>query len=465
MVFLVLTPLVAGCLTTDEQVQPIEQEEAIVTEETMTPDEPDEPMEQEETSVDEETVEAVELMSFEVDFTFDLQRTAENPLRGFYTNYDWGEPVYDFPASLEFAYIPLSELMSGPSNFTFDTGLEPRLVAAEGRAHQLILRPYIDYPNKASGLPSFLEGQVEMRSYSEHGGGMSPDYNNSQLRQALSSFIQAFGQAYDGDNRIAVIQLGLLGFWGEWHTWPHSEWFPGDEYLNEILDLYDQSFNHTLLQVRYPVANTPNLEIGFHDDSFAHSTIGDVEWYFHTRLVASSADEHWKHSPVGGELRPEVQQSIFEDDSNSQHQNFTQCVEATHASMLLNYAAFSGGLNSTNETQNAENAALSLGYALHVSHANLSNNQLNLTIENRGIAPFYYPLSIQLTDGENTTLTLELPVYIAGQTESPISFDVSSLQLPSNDSVWTLSLYSESILPSQHILFATSPGNALIQVE
>ena len=23
------------------------------------------------------------------------------------------------------------------------------------------------------------------------------------------------------------MQLGLLGFWGEWHTYPHSEWIPG----------------------------------------------------------------------------------------------------------------------------------------------------------------------------------------------------------------------------------------------
>ena len=455
MVFLVLTPLLAGCLATDEQAQSLQPQDPIVPED----------LEEQEVPIEQDDMILREEIEYEVNFTFDLQRTAENPLRGFYTNYDWGEPVYDFPASLEFAYIPLSELMSGPSNFTFDTGLEPRLVAAEQRAHQLILRPYIDYPNKASGLPSFLEDQVEMRSYSDHGGGMSPDYNNSQLREALSSFIQAFGQAYDGDNRIAVIQLGLLGFWGEWHTWPHSEWFPGDQYLTEILDTYDESFNHTLLQVRYPVANSPNLEIGFHDDSFAHSTIGDVEWYFHTRLVASNADEHWKHSPVGGELRPEVQQSIFEDDSNSQHQDFSQCVEATHASMLLNYAAFSGGLNSTNETKNAENAALSLGYALHVSHANLSNNQLNLTIENRGIAPFYYPLSIHLTDGGNTTLTLELPLYIPGQSSSPITFDVSSLQSPSHQSAWILSLDSESILPNQEILFATAPGNALIQVK
>ena len=455
MVFLVLTPLLAGCLATDEQAQSLQPQDPIVPEDL---EEQDVPIEQDDTILREE-------IEYEVNFTFDLQRTAENPLRGFYTNYDWGEPVYDFPASLEFAYIPLSELMSGPSNFTFDTGLEPRLVAAEQRAHQLIFRPYIDYPNKASGLPSFLEDQVEMRSYSDHGGGMSPDYNNSQLREALSSFIQAFGQAYDGDNRIAVIQLGLLGFWGEWHTWPHSEWFPGDEYLTEILDTYDESFNHTLLQVRYPVANSPDLKIGFHDDSFAHSTIGDVEWYFHPRLVASGADEHWKNAPVGGELRPEVQQSIFEEDSNSQHQDFSQCVEATHASMLLNYAAFSGGLNSTNETKNAENAALSLGYALHVSSANLSNNLLNLTIENRGVAPFYYPLSIQLTDGGNTTLTLELPLYIPGQSSSPITFDVSSLQLPSNESVWILSLDSESILPNQEILFATAPGNDLIQVK
>ena len=139
MIFLVITPLFTGCIETGEQEEPIE---------------------------------------LEFEFTFDLERTAENPLRGFYTNYDWGEPVHDFPESLEFAYIPLSELMSGPSNFTFDTGLEPRLLAAEGRSHQIILRPYIDYPTKASGLPAFLEGQVEMRSYSEHGGGMSPDYNN-----------------------------------------------------------------------------------------------------------------------------------------------------------------------------------------------------------------------------------------------------------------------------------------------
>ena len=126
LVFLFLPPLFAGCLATDEKVQSTQQQEPIVSEDIV---------EQEDLVVPEERIE------FEVNFTFDLHRTAENPLRGFYTNYDWGEPVYDFPASLEFAYIPLSDLMSGPSNYTFDTGLEPRLIAAEARAPHLILRP------------------------------------------------------------------------------------------------------------------------------------------------------------------------------------------------------------------------------------------------------------------------------------------------------------------------------------
>tara|TARA_B100001142_G_scaffold328271_1_gene387969 strand:+ start:1823 stop:3199 length:1377 start_codon:yes stop_codon:yes gene_type:complete len=458
MIFLILTPLVSGCIDADVQDEPIEPQ----IEPEIDTGEQEQPLEPE---IDADEQDEPISLEYALDFTFELERTAENPLRGFYTNYDWGEPVYDFPSSLEFAYIPLSELMSGPSNFTFDTGLEPRLLAAEERSHQLILRPYIDYPTKASGLPAYLEEQVEMQSYTEHGGGMSPDYNNSELRAAISSFIQAFGEAYDGDTRIAVIQLGLLGFWGEWHTWPHTEWFPGDEYLTEVLNTYDNSFNETLLQVRYPVANSPNLDIGFHDDSFAHSTIGDVEWYFHPRLVSSGADEHWKNSPIGGELRPEVQQSIFEENSNSQHQNFTQCVEATHASMLLNYAAFSGGLNSSNETENAEAAALSLGYALHVSHATLSNNQLNITIVNYGNAPFYYPLSLQIIDSANTTLMLELPQYLLGQVGSTLTLDVSSLQQLNNESTWVLSLHSDYVLPNQEILFATAPGNGWIQVK
>ena len=401
----------------------------------------------------------------EVEFAFNLERTSENPLRGFYTNYDWGEPVNDFPDSLEFAYIPLSNLMSGPSSFTFDTGLEPSLIAAESRSHQLVLRPYVDYPSLKSGLPDFLSEKVQMQPYTVHGGGLSPDYNDPALQAALLSFIKSLGQRYDGDPRLAVIQLGLLGFWGEWHTWPHDKWFPNDDFQSKVINSYAESFTITLLQVRRPIANTPNLRIGFHDDSFAYSTLGDLGWYFHPSLIEAGADDRWGEVSIGGELRPELQNIIFENNYDNISQSFDRCVRTTHISMLLNYSIYSGGLNSSKERIRAETAALSLGYAIHISKVKLLDNVLGVTLENRGVAPFYPSLFLQVEDSIGINTRVKLTRITTDQGPQKFYLNVCRLNPPGHQSPWTLSLQSDYVLPSQKILFATEPGQGLIRVE
>ena len=402
----------------------------------------------------------------EVEFAFNLERTSENPLRGFYTNYDWGDPVNDFPDSIEFAYIPLSDLMSGPSSFTFDTGLEPSLIAAESRSHQLVLRPYVDYPSLKSGLPDFLSEKVQMQPYTVHGGGLSPDYNDPDLQAALLSFIKSLGQRYDGDPRLAVIQLGLLGFWGEWHTWPHDKWFPNDDFQSKVINSYVKSFAITLLQVRRPVANTPNLRIGFHDDSFAYSTLGDFDWYFHPSLIEAGADDRWREVSIGGELRPELQNIIFENNyKNNIGQSFERCVRTTHISMLLNYSIYSGGLDSLEERDRAEAAALSLGYVIHVSKVKLINKVLVVTLENRGVAPFYPSLFLQVEDISGINTRVKLTRITTDQGPKKFYLNVCRLNPPGHQSPWTLSLQSDYILPSQKILFATEPGQGLIRVE
>jgi hypothetical protein len=45
------------------------------------------------------------------------------------------------------------------------------------------------------------------------GGGFTPNYGSPALTTALVQFVEALGRKYDGDNRIAFIHLGLLGFW------------------------------------------------------------------------------------------------------------------------------------------------------------------------------------------------------------------------------------------------------------
>jgi hypothetical protein len=125
---------------------------------------------------------------------------ADNPLKGFMPFR--GDYRDAFPHSMEWDYFPLRDLMTGPENFDFEV-VERSLAEVAARGHQLVMRVYLDYPEKSTGVPQFLidEG-VKMRPYEDHGGGLSPDYEDERLVQAVEKFIAAFGIRYDGDPRL-----------------------------------------------------------------------------------------------------------------------------------------------------------------------------------------------------------------------------------------------------------------------
>ncbi|MEC8425773.1 MAG: DUF4832 domain-containing protein, partial [Myxococcota bacterium] len=316
--------------------------------------------------------------------------------------------------------------------------------------------------------PDFLADTVAVQAYADHGGGLSPDYSDPALREAMLAFIDALGAAYDGDPRLALIQVGLLGFWGEWHTWPHTEWFPESEFQAAVLQAYVAAFEETLLQVRYPVAGSPDLRIGFHDDSFAYSTIGDTTWFFHPQLEAAGATERWRTVPIGGEVRPELQWWIFEDGyttDDPNRQDFDACVDATHASMLLNFAAFGGGFETAAEQARGEAAALSLGYSLRLDQVDVADGLLAARIENQGVAPFYYPLRLRVTDAEGAMAEATMPPLVTDDGPTDIMVDVTGLRRPTDEAPWTLGLHSDHVLPSQTIRLASAPGTDLVRVE
>jgi hypothetical protein len=51
-------------------------------------------------------------------------------------------------------------------------------------------------------------------------GGPSPNYGDPRVLRALEQYIVALGDRYDGDKRIGAIHVGLLGIYGEGHTFP-----------------------------------------------------------------------------------------------------------------------------------------------------------------------------------------------------------------------------------------------------
>jgi hypothetical protein len=379
-----------------------------------------------------------------------------NPLKGFMP-YDSENP--DFPHSMEYSYFPVNGIVDkDPAVFNFSI-IEKKLDLIANRGHQMVFRLYFDYPNVKSGIPQYLiDAGITTHKYIDYGGGYSPNYDDPRMLDLMIRLITALGEKYDGDPRIGFIQVGLLGFWGEWHTYPHEGWFANTTTQIAVLDRFDRSFNKTHLVVRYADEITTQYNVGFHDDSFGHSTLGEEEWFFYNQIVSANATDRWKSNVIGGEVRPEIQDKIFQRKP-LKGQEFDQCVKTTHASWMLNYKIFNPrefGMNEA-DIQRARIGSQQLGYTFGVCYAKTQTilNSLNTSevcinisviIKNYGHAPFYYswPIEYGLFDSEgaliyNLTTKSDLQGLLPGE-----SINISNL-IPNLSSSWLNSFINYSI--------------------
>ena len=150
-----------------------------------------------------------------------------NPLKGLVP---YVQPAAGrFPHSMEFNYLALSDLVVGDGQYNWEP-LDHLLDDIASRHKQAIFRIWMEYPGKEKGIPEYLaKDGVEVIQWTipKHGPFpaaevRTPDYSNHRLRKMLTSFIAELGRRYDGDARIGFITAGLLGIWGEWHTYPRT---------------------------------------------------------------------------------------------------------------------------------------------------------------------------------------------------------------------------------------------------
>jgi len=337
---------------------------------------------------------------------------ADNPLKGL-VPYQ-GDFRDRFPHSLEFNYLPYSALVKGYDQFDWGP-MEAMLNDIASRGHQAVFRIYLEYPGHENVIPEFLvkDGlKVHRWLYTETqplpaARIETPDYEDTNLRRSLKAFIAALGRNYDGDARVGFITAGLLGTWGEWHTYPRAELFASKEVQTEVMDAYEAAFRVTPVLLRYPAGRTDgrlaanaDRNLGYHDDSFAWATLstgqaGD-EWFYLTTLDAAGpvALTKWRTRPIGGEIRPEAWGQVFDASPGLKEiQDFRTCVEATHVTWLMDSGMF-GTKQTAERRARAEEQVRRMGYEFHcprvtlgqVSHGKLT---VELVLENRGVAPFY----------------------------------------------------------------------------
>jgi hypothetical protein len=126
-----------------------------------------------------------------------------------------------------------------------------------------------------------------------------PDYADPIFLAKLERFLAAFAARYDGDPRIAFIDIRSYGVWGEWHT-PHPT---TTAVLRQHIDLHTRAFRKTQLVVPWGMdANIPVYQyafargIGFRRDGIGGPPQGrEAEMYPLVWGTAPVVFEFWGH--------------------------------------------------------------------------------------------------------------------------------------------------------------------------
>lgn len=353
---------------------------------------------------------------------FDTNWTAEeaaNYRREFYKNV--------FPHSVEFHYFSMRELMPAEGEVNF-APIEKWLTQTTSRGCQLTFRVFLEYPNRDVSVPQFLidEG-LKMTTWRNNDGETihAPDYDNPRLRAAIDLLISKLGEKYDGDPRVACLTMGILGHWGEWHSYPKSELFPKKKYQSHVMDQFAAAFKTTPVLMRYPAGEddwsyAPNSDrsFGFHDDSFAWATIDtgkqEDDWYFLAKMKNAEASDAWKTRMIGGEIRPEIWGCVFNDQGcEPKGQEFDRCVRESHVTWLMDSGMFgnNGKPPTAEQIRNATKRVGKMGYEFHIPRAKIEitkqGTHIEIELENRGVAPFYFdwPVEVAVLEADGKIVT------------------------------------------------------------
>jgi len=341
----------------------------------------------------------------------------DNPMKGLVPYA--GQSAQRFPHSLEFDYLPMSKLLTGPGQYNWKL-IDDKLVAISGRSCQAVFRIWLEFPGQPSGLPDYLvKAGVKVTEWKDDKEktpqkNFTPDYEDERLVVALEEFIAALGQRYDGDARLGFLTAGLLGLWGEWHTYPRTELFASKRTQERILSAYERAFHRVSVLLRYPaapensgLAANAHRDFGYHDDSFGWGTLDtgkkDDSWFYLPALKAAGplAMERWKTHPIGGEIRPEVWGQIFDEKpSHPKAQDFATCVRETHASWVMDSGMFRDKTDPARIAR-AATQVRRMGYDFRVVTADITRSgehgaAVSLEIVNQGVAPFYQDWRIEL---------------------------------------------------------------------
>ncbi len=227
------------------------------------------------------------------------------------------------------------------------------------------------------------------------------DYTSPAFQLRLKKMIVKMAEAWDNDPRVAYIEMGLIGFWGEQHS-P----IPTPEVQQIMGTWFKTYFKHKKVMIRY-ARDFTGFEFGYYWDSFAHF---DESKQYNGMLAKG---DYWKRQVVGGETAYDwghykTQPGAGPDSSLLQPVHFNYIMDlirtlhANHLGWIANYSK-----KSPEVARKASEMQKIFGYRFVLEEAEYTKEvkpggKLNITmkVRNVGSAPMYYnwPVQISLLD-------------------------------------------------------------------
>lgn len=262
---------------------------------------------------------------------------------------------------------------------------------------KIIPRVYLAWPNRESGWPADMT---------------TGDFTSDEFKERVIAFIEKLGEAWDNDPRVAYVEMGLIGEWGEME-WPDTR----DDIKAAIAAQFAASFQNKLVMIRWPNTYNDNIyNFGYYWDSFAHH---DQEYYaFHL----NNTSPRWKTAVIGGETaynwgNVQIQPGKNPNESLTDpvHMDFIldriRKLHANHLGWIANYDHSDERVRA-----GAEQVQKALGYRFvitEVSYPKRINTDDKFTVsfrvKNTGSSPFYYhwPVELSLLDPETKQVVWE----------------------------------------------------------
>ena len=183
-----------------------------------------------------------------------LNTPVTNPGMGVETFHDgWGTvlTLEQYPASgMGYYRYYWSELepREGEYNFTL---IDDLLENNTKQSRRVALRfMALDEPFSGTKIPQWLIKKGVAGQWVENGKTFVANLDDPIYIAYVEKLLSAFGERYDNDSRLAQVDIGIVGSWGEWHNSNFPELEPlhskySYQQLNKYVDLHFSAFPTT----------------------------------------------------------------------------------------------------------------------------------------------------------------------------------------------------------------------------